>query len=212
MHRVPGLARFALAATVVLTLAGLAGAQPVDHAQPAAPDAHAADVAHAPDAAGHHAASLADFFWPVVNFAILCGVLYYFLRSPLTAYLKDRAESIRRDLVEAASLRAAATAQLEDIDRKLKALPGEIAALRARGQAETAAEEQRIAQQAAAERDRLIDQARREIDLQVRLARRALTEHAADLAVRLAHERLAAGITAADHARLIDRYLEQVKR
>ena len=37
-----------------------------------------------------HEASLADLFWPVVNFAILCGVLYYFLRTPLTTYLKDR--------------------------------------------------------------------------------------------------------------------------
>lgn len=162
--------------------------------------------------AEHHEASLLDLFWPVVNFVILCGVLYYLLRSPLSSYLAQRGESIRKDLVEAAAIKNAATAQLEDIDRKLQALPDEIDALRARGRAEIASEEQRIAQQALAERDRLLEQARRDIDLQVRLAKRSLTEHAADLAVQLATDRIAAGITHADQARLVDRYLEQVKR
>ena len=78
-------------------------------------------------------------------------------------------------------MKAAAAAQLAEIERKLQALPGEIDALRTRGAEEIAAEEQRIAGQAAAERDRLLEQTRREIDLQLRLAKRELVEHAADL-------------------------------
>jgi len=159
-----------------------------------------------------HAASLTDFFWPVVNFAIMVWTLNYFLREPLTTYLKNRSAAIRQDLVDAASLKATATAQLDEIERKMTALPGEIEALRTRGQAEIAGEEQRISQQAAAERDRLLEQARRQIDVQVRLAKRELTEHAADLAVHLAADRLATETTAADHDRLVSRYLEQVKR
>jgi F-type H+-transporting ATPase subunit b len=166
----------------------------------------------AQESAEHHEASLADLFWPVVNFAILCAVLYYFLRQPLASYLQERGQAIRRDLVEAAAIKDAATAQLDEIDRKLKALPGEIDALRARGKAEIISEEQRITQQAVADRDRLIEQSRRDIDLQVRLAKRALTEHAADLAVQLASDRISHETTDSDHARLIVRYLEQVKR
>jgi F-type H+-transporting ATPase subunit b len=185
-----------------------------DQAPPAAehaqPDEHAADAEHAEGAA--HEASLADLFWPVVNFTILCGVLYYLLKTPLTTYLADRSESIRKDLVDAAALKATATAQLDEIDRKLQALPGEIETLRARGQAEVQAEEQRIAQQAATDRDRLLEQARRDIEAQVRVAKRDLTEHAADLALQVATDRLVKETTAADHARLVDRYLEQVKR
>ena len=171
----------------------------------------APSLAVAAEAAEHHEASLADLFWPVVNFAIMVGVLYYFLQTPLTDYLRGRGETIRRDLVDAEALRAPPTAQLDDIDRRMKALPSELEALRARGQAEIAAEEQRIARQAAAERDRLIEQARRDIDLQVRLAKRALTEHAADLAVDLATDRIGRETTPADHSRLVHRYLEQVK-
>jgi F-type H+-transporting ATPase subunit b len=209
MHRVRGLARAALAVAFLAaaSLSVAAAQPPAEHPQAAAE--HAAQGEHG---AVEHEASITDLFWPVVNFAILCGVLYYFLRAPLSTYLQDRDAAIRKDLVDAAGLKAAASAQLVEIDRKLKALPGEIDALRARGQAEIAAEEQRISQQASAERDRLLEQARRDIDVQVRLAKRELTAHAADLAVQLASERIATETTPADHARLVDRYLEQVKR
>ena len=60
-------------------------------------------------------------------------------------------------------------------------------------------------------RDGLLLGARRDIDVQVRLAKRTLTEHAADLAVQLATDRITTGMTAADQARLVDRYPEQVK-
>ena len=90
-------------------------------------------------------------------------------------------------------------------------MPAEIDALRTRGAEEIAAEEQRIAAQAAADRERLLDQTRREIDVQVRLAKRELLEHAADLSVQLATERLKQSVTPADQDRLVDRYLGQMR-
>jgi F-type H+-transporting ATPase subunit b len=158
-----------------------------------------------------HEIHLADFFWPVVNFAILCSVLYYLLKTPLTTYLRDRGAGIRKDLVDAATLKADATKQLAEIDRKLQALPNEVASLRSRGEQEVAAEEARISQAAEAEHNRLVEQARRDIDAEVRLARRALTEHAADLAIGLAEDRIKAEITESDQARIVTRYLDQVK-
>ena len=149
--------------------------------------------------------------WPIANFIIFVGVLYYFLNQPLKDYLAGRSSTIRKDLVEAAELKAAATAQLASIEHKLQALPAELDALRKRGAAEIVAEEQRIAAAAAADRDRLLEQTRREIDLQVRLAKRAILEHAADLSVQLATERIKKEVTPADQDRLVDRYLQQVK-
>ena len=129
----------------------------------------------------------------------------------LTTYLADRSSSIRKDLVEAAALKAAATEQLAAIEQKLQALPGELDALRKRGAEEIASEDQRIAAAAAADRERLLAQARHEIDLQVRLAKREILEHAADLSVQLATERLKQEITSADQAALVDRYINHVK-
>ena len=126
-------------------------------------------------------------------------------------YLATRGSTIRKDLVEAAELRSTANAQLANIEQKLAALPGELAALRTRGAEEIKSEEQRIAAQAAADRDRLLEQTRREIDLQVRLAKKEMLEHAADLSVQLATERIRKEVTPADQDRLVDRYLQQVK-
>src|SRR5438105_1782140 len=48
----------------------------------------------------------------IVDFAILAGVLVYFLRSPFAAYLRDRGVTIRKDLSEAAAIRTTAENQL----------------------------------------------------------------------------------------------------
>ena len=180
-------------------------------AQPAAgAETHAAEAE-----GGHHDQSIGEMIlgmgWPVANFIIFVGALYYFLNQPFRDYLKNRGAAIRKDLVEAAEIKATATAQLASIEQKLQALPGELSKLRTRGAEEIAAEERRIAAAATAERDRLLEQARREIDLQVRLAKKEILEHAADLSVQLATERLKKEVTPADQDRLVDRYLSQVK-
>jgi F-type H+-transporting ATPase subunit b len=149
--------------------------------------------------------------WPIANFIVFIGILYYFFNQPLKDYLANRGTTIRKELVEAAELRSTATAQLQSIEQKLQALPGEITALRSRGAAEIKAEEERIAAAAAAERERLLEQTRREIDLQVRLAKREILEHAADLSVQLATDRIKKEVTPADQDRLVDRYLSQVQ-
>ena len=168
-------------------------------------------------AEGEHATphSITDMIlamgWPVANFIIFLGVIYYFGNGPLKEYLATRSASIRKDLVEAAELKASAMAQLATVEQKLQALPGELNALRARGADEIVAEEKRIAAAAAADRERLLEQTRREIDLQVRLAKKDLLDHAADLSVQLATERIKKETTPADQDRLVDNYLNQVR-
>jgi len=185
-------------------------AQTPDHSQPrpdqVAPGIHAEPSDHASDE--EHGSIWSGLLWPTINFAILIGGLWYFLKQPFADYLRGRHSAIRKDLVEAASVTAAASAQLAEIDRQLKGLPGEIEMLRQRGTEEIAAEEARIAAQATAERERLLEQTRREIDVQLRLAKRALVEHTADLAVQLAGARLTGRVGQGDQQRLVDRYLQ----
>ena len=123
----------------------------------------------------------------LVNFSILAGTLVYLLRSPFATYLIDRGTQIRSDLVNAAEMKRTAAAQIEEIDRKMAALPGELEALRAPGRGRRSPRSRpESAAAAAAERDRLLEQARRDIDQQVKIAERELVSHAADLAVGLA--------------------------
>lgn len=190
-------------------------AQPADvHAAPADAhqppgDTHAA-AAHGAEGE-HHEESLFSFLSRLTNFLILAGGLYYLLRSPLGQYLASRAEQIRADLVNAAEMRRTATAELAEIETRMKALPGEVDALKARGKLEVDAEHQRLRAATAAERDRLLEHARREIDQQWQSARRALKHEVADLAIGIARLRITHEITDQDRARLLDRYVAQVK-
>jgi F-type H+-transporting ATPase subunit b len=205
----PLLALLVLAGLLVLTTqvrAAAAGAPaadaPQEHAQPAGAGDHAEP---------EHESSVLSTVAKVFNFAVLAGVLFYFLKTPAATYLAARSTQIRQDLVTAAEMRAAATAQLAQIEEKLKSLPAELDALRARGAEDVVAERDRIARASAVERDRLLDHTRREIDMQLRMARRDLVEYAAQLAVDVARARIVRTITPDDQLRLVDRYAAQLK-
>jgi F-type H+-transporting ATPase subunit b len=191
----------ALTLAAVVLLSAFAATAPVLAVQE-----HEAAGAEAP-----HGQTLLQSIAKVVNFAILGGVLFYFLKTPLSTYLASRGTQIRQDLVTASELRAAASAQLAEIEKKMQALPAELEALKARGAEDVKSEQARIAQAAAAERERLIAQTHREIDTRLRMARRQLTEHAAGLAVKIAEDRIKRTITPEDQLRLVDRYAAQLK-
>lgn len=212
------LARVALVLAALCFAASVASAQTPEHAAPAGEHQAAADGHE--QAAGEHAGAegehggehgLSALLWPTANFLVLAGALYYFMRAPFTEYLSGRSSQIRKDLVDAAELNRTATAQLADIDRKVAALPAELEALKTRGAQEIVAEEERIASAAAADRARLITQTRREIEVRLQTAQRELSDHAAKLALDLAEQRLSREMTAADHSRLVARYVDQVK-
>jgi F-type H+-transporting ATPase subunit b len=147
----------------------------------------------------------------LVNFAILAGGLVYLLKSPLMGYLEQRGITVRSDLTKAAALKQEAASQIERIEAKLKALPAEIEALKRRGAEEIAAEEARISALAETERTRLLQQAKREIDTQLHVAERDLKKRAGELAVAVATERVKRTITDGDQARLVERYVSQVR-
>ena len=178
---------------------------------PAPTEAHQGTAHQSGDApAEEHGDGILAMLARFVNFAILAGSLYYLLKSPLKGYLASRSEQVRGDLASAAEMRRAAAAEIEAIDRKMQALPAELAAIRDQGSHDVAQEEARVAAAAAAERERLLEQARREIDLQVRVAERDLVAYAADLAVGLASDRIRKDITDEDQTELVDRYVRQL--
>jgi F-type H+-transporting ATPase subunit b len=180
-------------------------------------DAHAREAAAAKEASGgEHGEHEGGSGWgatiaKMVNFAILVGVLVYFLRTPFAAYLTGRISKVREDLVAARQTRETAARQLAEIEAKLKALPLELETLKKRGAEDIVAERARIEEAAEAERQRLLEHMRREIEMRLRIARRELLELTADRAITVARERVAHAITPDDQARLVDRYASQLQ-
>lgn len=202
-----------LVLTALLLVGGSAPAFVQQHA-PASPAVQGGEASHergAAEAEAEHKEGVLPTIARLFNFALLAAALVYFLKSPIAVYLSSRATQIRQDLVAAKDLRERATAQLAEIDQKLKTLPGELDALKVRGAEDVRAEQARIAQAVAAERERLLEQTRREVATRLRMARRELTEHAAQLAVQIAEQRIRRSITTDDQLRMVDRYTTQLK-
>lgn len=167
-------------------------------------------VAEAHTAEGEHEEGLMPTVARVANFAILVGMLVYFLKTPIAAYLQSRGDHIRSELVQAAEMRRASESQLAEVNRRMAALPAELETLRARGAQDIATEEARIRAAADAERARLIEQMHREVEMQVRVAQTMLRREAAELATDIARRQIQATINPDDQMRLIDRYASQL--
>jgi len=210
----PGLAGFLLLAALFVSPSAVAaqGHEAGGHAAAPAAAGGAQPVEHANAEAAHGSEHpIRDLVAKLLNFGILVGILVYFLKTPIAGYLSGRSAQIRQDLITAAEMRRTATAQLEEIQKRLSELPAELTALKSRGEEDVRAEKVRIAETARTERDRLLEQTRREIATRLRIARRELTEHAARLAVQVAHDRIQRTITPEDQLRLVDRYTTQLR-
>jgi F0F1-type ATP synthase membrane subunit b/b' len=176
----------------------------------------------APLLAAEEEAAAPDTWAPTIarlfNFALLAVGVYLFAKKMgFGEYLATRLTTIRKDLVDARTLRAEAEQQLAGVRSRLAALPGELSDMKKRGEEELAAEKVRLANATAAERTRVQEQTRREIEMTSRLARRELMQHSANLSMTLARQRIERDITAEDQARLvgdfkIDAYKPEVSR
>ena len=100
-----GLRGFALALLMAMAIGLSSGVAFAQHHEDGA-------AAEAP-----HGQTVLQTVAKLANFAILAGVLVYFLRTPIRTYLQSRATAIRSDLVAASEMRATATAQLAEIER-----------------------------------------------------------------------------------------------
>ena len=126
-------------------------------AAPLAVSLCAAAVAFAAEESGAHQGGGVHIPWgeivkQAINFLILAGVLVYFLRKPLSSFLKERSELLRKAIDDAAKARAEAAEKLAAIEARTANLADEIAGMNAKMDVEAAAEARRL-QETVAVRD-----------------------------------------------------------
>jgi F-type H+-transporting ATPase subunit b len=156
--------------------------------------------------------SLEGAYWlaVVLNFAIVAGLIVWAAKKNLPTIFRNRTAIIQKSLEEARRASEDANRRLSDIESRLGRLDQEIAKMRAEGEREAAAEEQRI--KAAADEDarRIVESAQQEIDAAAKAARRELTAYAADLAVSLAAKQI--HVDAPTDQALLRRFAQQLSR
>lgn len=165
----------------------------------------------APAAAHAAAEGGMGLFWEVTNLLLLAGVLVYFARKPVLAYLGDRRDEIQGNLEGAEKLLQEAESKLQEWSQRAGQLDTEVESIRAA--AHKAAEQERdaIVADAEATASRIRTSAHAVVDRELRAARESLRGEVADLATELAGKILTDQVSDEDRMRLVDEFIQKVE-
>ena len=185
-------------------------------AAPLAASMCAATVAFAAVESGAHPGAGVHIPWgeilkQAINFLILAGVLVYFIRKPLSSFLKERSELMRKAIDDAARARAEAAEKLAAIETRTANLADEIAGMNARMDDDAAAETRRLQETVAVEISRIRAQSEFAGEQEVKKAREELRREASLLTARAAEELVRKTLSPEDQERLVRENLEKIE-
>ena len=153
---------------------------------------------------------LKDFIWRCVNFAVMVGLLGYFVSKPIRNGLQNRRAEIEKTLADAAAAREAAEAKAREYQEKLARAAAEIDTIYAAIRREGELERDKILASAREMAAKIEQEADAKATSAVARARLELRAEAARLAVELAEQLLVQNVSAADQKRLVDEYMQKV--
>lgn len=163
---------------------------------------------------GHHEVAsgvlLKDFIWRCFNFAVMVGILVYFLTKPIRKGLAGRREGIAEALAEAEKLKRDAEAKFAEYDSKLAKASEEIETIYQEIRHEGELERERILDNARQMAQKIQKDAEQAAELEVAKARTQLRDEAAKMAISIAEDLLKNKFESADQARMVDEYTQKV--
>ena len=148
--------------------------------------------------------------WMWANFIILAGGLAYLSKKYGGPFFASRADSIRKDIVDAERTRKESEAKIAEVDAKLANLGAEISAMRAENQRDQARESERLQARHQSEIARIHAQAHQEIQSATKLARVELQRQAAALALDLAQKKVAVRMNPEIQEELASGFVESI--
>ncbi|MFU8855397.1 MAG: ATP synthase F0 subunit B [Deferrisomatales bacterium] len=155
---------------------------------------------------------LYDLTMKFVNFGILVGLLYYFLRKPITQALAQRRDSIKKELEEALQARDAAEARYQEYKARVADLQAEIRTIHADFQAEGERQRGRLV----ADAEKAAESIRRQVESaaahELKRATDELRTEVATLSVQLAEQLLAKAYTAEDQKKAVELTIQNIGR
>lgn len=146
----------------------------------------------------------------LVNFVLLAGLLYYFLRKPIRNFLNQRQQGVREALEEAQRAREEAESRFRDLEKRLGQARKEMEELRRMLLEQGRQEKERILAHAHKEAEKIRKQAELTAEQELKKARSLLRREAVELAARIAETILRQRIDSKDHERLIRQYVDSV--
>lgn len=150
--------------------------------------------------------------WKWANFALLAVGLGILLGKMVPKTFAERTAGIQKDIKEAQALKADAERRAAEVEAKVAKLGSDIETFRAEASKDMAREGDRIRQETAAHIKHVEEQAALEIESAGKLARRELKQYSAELALKLAEERLRTRMDAHAESGLVDNFVAELGR
>jgi F-type H+-transporting ATPase subunit b len=162
--------------------------------------------------AGHHAEQGDPMIlWKWINFGILAIGLGYLVSKNLPPFFASRTEEIQKGIAEAAKMKADADKRAAAMEQRMAKLGAEIESLRTQGQAEMAAEGDRIRKETEQLVAKMQYGAESEIESAAKAARQGLKAYTAKLAIELAEQRIRARASDGSEGRLVDKFIRDLE-
>jgi F-type H+-transporting ATPase subunit b len=157
-----------------------------------------------------HYTFMADWLPRLVNFGILAGALFYFLRKPVRDIFKNRTAEIAKAMEESRDARERALAALAEMERKAREMDAETRAMIADAQVRGEKDKQALVEEGRKLVRDIQEQVKIGVDIEVQKAKADLAIEASRLAVDLAEGKIKDTITGQDHARIVKDYIASV--
>ncbi len=152
-----------------------------------------------------------DILKQAVNFGILVGLLIYFLRKPVSTFLRERRELLIKSMEDAKEAHENAREKLSRVEEKLSRIEEDITRINLSMDGEVEGEMERIKSLTEREIQRIKEQASFTAEQELKQARTELQKEAADLSVAAAKEIISKAVDDEDRKRFIKENVKKIK-
>ena len=146
---------------------------------------------------GFEFGALSQWIIQVINILIFGGILFYFLKGPISTAFANFKKDLEDRLAQAERDKAEGEAQIKELEAKMAGLQAELGDIMAKAGVEAEAEKQRVLEAAKTEAAAILAAAESEISRQKQLASQELRALVAELAVEAAAKKLEAKVQGA---------------
>jgi len=152
------------------------------------------------------------YFWAIINFLILVGLLVFMMKKmDIKGYFKKRTELIEQSLKEAREAKELAQKALTAVEERLKIKDREVEeilkAARESGERETV----RLAEEGDRFNARILEQTRNNIDFEVKRAKETIKQEAVEIAMELAEKKLKEKLTKEEQMKLLEESIAKIE-
>ena len=160
--------------------------------------------------AGHHAPEISGIIFPLLNFLIYAGIIYYFAVPLIRSFLQSRHDEVLATVTEAAARKRNAEALVGDYRSRLAKLNQEIDSIQASLKAEGERDKARLLREAEALAAKIKSDAQLLADQEVKAAKHQVFLELAERAKASATDLIRRHLSQADQSKLIEEFIHDL--